>query len=363
MVVDMRDRRPVWTMPSWAVEELEAALPPGWDLFVATTFADGSGDGSGGATPQVLEAVAGARIFFGFGIAPEVLQAGAGTLEWVHSGAAGVGSSLHPEMLRSRVRFTNSAGIHGPPMAETAIGMLLHFHRGLDLATAAQREGRWDTAPFLEADTPVRELSAATVGILGYGGVGREVGRRAVALGSRVLGLRRRPPDGTASRGPSPATPPSHASSGLPVDDLGVELLHGEDGLERLLEESDALVVTAPDTPSTRGVLSRERIRRLPRGAVVLNLARGRLVDEEALLEALSDGHLRGAGLDVFATEPLPAEHPFWRLPNVLMTPHVSAVSRGFWRREMDLILENLRRFLADPRSPLLNEVDRAAGY
>jgi phosphoglycerate dehydrogenase-like enzyme len=353
LVVDMRDRRPVWMMPAWALAELEADLPEGWELFVAQSFADGSGDGSGIASEEVLEAVKGARFYLGFGIAPEILRAGAESLEWVHSGAAGVGSSLHPEMLRSRVRFTNSAGIHGPPMAETAVGMLLHFFRGLDFAVAAQREGRWDNAPFLEADTPVRELGSSTVGILGYGGVGREVAGKVRALGGRVLGLRRSP-----TRDGLPAAP-----SGLPVDDLGVELLHGDGGLDRLLQESHALVVTAPDTPETRGVLSRERIRRLRRGAVVLNLARGRLVDEDALLEALNDGHLRGAGLDVFSTEPLPRESPFWRLPNVLITPHVSAVTRGFWRREMDLILENLRRVLADPEAPLRNEVDRSAGY
>ena len=353
LVVDMRDRRPVWMMPGWALEELEAALPPGWEFFVAKSFADGSGDGSGVASQEVLEAVAGARFYLGFGIAPEILRAGAKSLEWVHSGAAGVGSSLHPEMLRSRVRFTNSAGIHGPPMAETAVGMLLHFFRGLDFAVAAQREGRWDNAPFLEADTPVRELGSSTVGILGYGGVGREVARRVRALGGRVLGLRRSPPRDGLPLGPS----------GLPMDELGVELLHGDEGLDRLLQESHALVVTAPDTPETRGVLSRERIRALPRGAVVLNLARGRLVDEEALLEALTDGHLRGAGLDVFNTEPLPPESPFWPLPNVLITPHISAVTREFWRREMDLILENLRRILANPEAPLRNEVDRRAGY
>jgi phosphoglycerate dehydrogenase-like enzyme len=353
LVVDMRDRRPVWMMPAWALEELEAALPDGWELFVASSFADGSGDGSGVASEEVLEAVAGARIYLGFGIAPEILRAGEGSLAWVHSGAAGVGSSLHPEMLRSRVRFTNSAGIHGPPMAETALGMLLHLFRGLDFAVAGQREARWDTEPFLRADTPVREVAGATVGILGYGGVGREVARRVAALGARVLGLRRSAPGPGLSRAPS----------GLPRDDLGVELLHGDEGLDRLVAESEALVVTAPDTPETRGVLTRERIRALPRGAVVLNLARGRLVDEDALLEALTDGHLRGAGLDVFATEPLPSDSPFWRLPNVLITPHVSAVTRGFWRREMDLVLGNLGAFLADPAAPLRNEVDRGAGY
>jgi phosphoglycerate dehydrogenase-like enzyme len=345
MVVDLMDRRPVWAIPDWAVAELEAALPARWELWVAHTPADGSGDGAGGPHPRVLDAVRGARVYVGYGVPAAILEAGEGTLEWVHTGTAGVGGSLHEAMRRSPVIFTNSAGVHAPPMAETVVGMLLHFFRGLDFAVAAQARGSWEPEPFLAADTPVRELGSATVGILGYGGIGREVGRRLRAMGSRVLGLKRRPLDGGQGA----------------VDAHGVELLHGDAGLERLLAESEALVVSVPDTPATRGLVSREWIRALRRGAVLVNVARGRVVDEAALIEALEDGHLRGAGLDVFATEPLAPDSPLWALPNVLMTPHVSGVSRDFWRREMDLVLENLRRFVEG--ESLRNQVDRAAGY
>jgi phosphoglycerate dehydrogenase-like enzyme len=142
---------------------------------------------------------------------------------------------------------------------------------------------------------------------------------------------------------------------------LGVELLRGPEGLERLHRESEVLVVAAPLTGETRGIISESRIRALPRGAVVINISRGALVDEGALVEALQDGHLRGAGLDVFATEPLPRDHPLWKLSNVLLTPHTAAVSRGFWGRETRLILENLRRFFVGDM--LVNEVDRVRGY
>ena len=342
LVLDLEDRRPIWAIPDWAIRELREALPADWDLHVVRGPTDGSGDGVAEPSAEILEAVESARIYVGFGIPAKVIEVGEGALEWVHSGAAGAGGSLHEPMLASRVSFTNSAGIHGPPIAETVIGMLLHFARGLDYAVAAGHRREWDDAPFLSADTPVRELSSMTIGILGYGGIGREVGKRARALGCRVLGLRRSAPD---------SNPDAH----------GVNILSGPDGLDELLHQSDALVVAAPDTRETRGLLTSERIRKLPRGAILVNVARGRILHEEALAMALQDGHLRGAGLDVFCTEPLPAEHPFWDLPNVLITPHISAVTRRFWRREMDLILDNLDRFLRG--APLRNEVGKNRGY
>lgn len=338
-VLDMRDRRPVWGIPDWAIEEIGAALPEDWEYRVVEGWADGTADGSGGLKEETLAALPGATVYCGFGIPAELLRVGT-DLRWVHSGSAGVRSSLTPEMRAADLVFTNSAGIHGPPMAETVLAMLLHFARGLDLALVAQREGRWDTAPFYAADTPVDEVAGSTVGILGYGGIGREVARRILPLGMKVLGLKRSP------GGDAPE---------------GVELLHGEAGLERLLAESDWLVVTAPDTPDTRGLLTRDHIGRMKRGAVFINVARGAIADEDALVEALRSGHLRGAGLDVFTHEPLPPGHPFWGLANVLVMPHVSPVTRRFWRREVDLIVGNLRAFLAG--DPLRNLVDREAGY
>jgi len=342
VVMNLRDGRPVWAIPPSAVAEIRAALPAGWTLHEASGPADGAGDGGGRPPPDVLAALANARIYLGFGVPPSILAAGDRTLRWVHSAAAGVGGSLHDAMRASPVRFTNSAGIHGAPIAETVIGMILHFARGLDFAVGAKSRGKWETEPFLSAGTPVREIAGMTVGILGYGGIGKEIASRARALGAKVLGF-------------------SRVDRGEERDGLGVELLCGPKGLDRLVGESDALVLAAPLTGETRGILSAERIRALRPGAVLINVARGALVDEEALLDALSEGRLRGAGLDVFAVEPLPEDHPLWRLPNVLLTPHTAAVSRGFWRRETDLILENLRRFLSG--EPLINEVDRSRGY
>jgi len=140
-----------------------------------------------------------------------------------------------------------------------------------------------------------------------------------------------------------------------------VEPLHGPDGFRHLLEESDFLVLTAPETPESRGVFDAGALSRMKPRATLINISRGPLVDEEALVAALEEGRLRGAGLDVFTREPLPEDHPLWALPNVLLTPHVSAVSRQFWRRQTDLILENFRRYLAG--ETLLNLVDKQAGF
>lgn len=344
LVIDLRDRRPIWGLPDSAREAIAAAAPSGWTAKFMETPADASGDGIPNVTAELLNAVTDARVYMGYGIPAEVLEAGP-KLEWVHSGAAGVASSLHPAMVSRRVLFTNSAGIHAVPMAETAMAMILYFARGLDLAVQSQREGRWGAPAYWAADAPVRELGASTVGVLGYGGIGREVARRAAALGARVMAVRRR---GAGMR-PSAGKGRIHVGAGAPV-------------LDRAVADSDYLVLTLPETCETRGILTRERLSAMKPGAVLVNVARGRLVDEDALLDALGPGGpLRGAGLDVFHKEPLPPGHPFYSHPRVLMTPHVSATTRGFWARQTALITENLGRFVRGER--LRNLVDKAAGY
>lgn len=324
-------------------------------MTVIAEASDGSGDGAARVSPVVLDAVRDAEVYLGYGVPEAVLRAGQG-LRWVHSGAAGVGGSLTAAMLASPVIFTNSAAVHAPPMAETVLGMLLYFGRGLDFAVDAQHRGVWSKEPYYVAGAPLGELSSSTIGIIGFGGIGKEVARRVASLGARVIAVKRSAPRaGEANLEPL-------AGGG----ELGsrIELVHGASGLDAVLRECDAVVVAAPDTAETRGLLDREALARMKPGAVLVNVARGRLVDEEALIEALMEGRLRGAGLDVFAEEPLPEGHPLWSLPNALLTPHVSAVTRGFWRREVDLILGNLARYLTDvPVDEWENVVDKVAGY
>jgi D-2-hydroxyacid dehydrogenase (NADP+) len=220
------------------------------------------------------------------------------------------------------------------------LAMMLHFSRGLDFAVHAQQASRWDTTCFDQTKTRVTELENATLGIVGYGGIGRELARRARALGMHCLATRRRV---------------------LPDDGNEVEILHGTEGLLSLLERSDYIVIAAPSTPDTYHLIATPELARVRHTAVVINVSRGSIVDQRALINALREHRIRGAGLDVFASEPLPMDSPLWQLPNVLITPHVSAVSPQYWMRELDLILDNIARYLAG--QPLRNVVDKAAGY
>lgn len=339
LVIDLADARPIFALPDRSVSAIREAVPD-WEVVVVREAADGTGDGAGRAGAAALEAVGGgAEVYMGFGIPAGILRAGP-ELRWVHSGAAGVGASLSREMMESDVVLTNSAGIHGPPVAETVLGYLLHFARGLDYAVGSQRERRWDKRPFDAADAPVRELSRSTVGVVGLGGIGREVAWRAAALGARVVGTRRR-------------------SESVGID--GVEVVTGEEGLRRLLDTSHYVVLSVPETAETTGMIDAAALARMRADAVLVNVARGGLVDPDALVAALREGRLRGAALDAFSREPLPSDDPLWTAPRLLITPHTAAYTHAFWERETALILDNLRRYRAG--QPLRNVVDKGAGY
>lgn len=339
LVIDLSEDRPIFSLPAWVVDQVRGALPADWEVVDVDAAATAAGDGGSVASPAALEAVRSAEVYLGFGVPAELVRAGP-RLRWVHSGSAGVGASLTPELIDRDILFTNSAGIHGPPVAETVIAYLLYFARGLDQAIAAQQRRAWDRSTLDTADSPVRELGRSTVGIVGLGGIGQNVARRAAALGARVLAVRR-------------------TGTGGGVD--GVELLTGAAALTRLIEASDYLVLSVPETTETRGLMDAAAIGRMRRDAVLVNVGRGGVVDEEALAAALVAGRIRGAALDVFGVEPLPADHPLRDAPNLLITPHISSYTHHFWERETSLIVDNIRRYLVG--ASLLNVVDTRAGY
>ena len=340
LVVDGNAASRTWSLTSEAEQRLRRETPPAWDIYVVAAQTSSDGDGPVGSSNEVLRAIPDADVYLGFGI-PRALFLAAKRLRWVHSAAAGVGSALYPEMVASDVVLTNSAGVHAIPIAEYVVAGVLHFTRGLDIAREQQERSDWDKQRFVAGDSPLREIGGAHVLIVGAGGLGTETAKRLAALGATCVGVRRRPERGT---------PP------------GFDRVVGPHDVERELREADIVVLTTPLTDETRGFLTAERLDLLPRHAILVNVARGALVDERALADRLASGRLRGAVLDVFQEEPLAQNSPLWQLRSALITPHISPVSPGrFWERELDLFLDNWRRYTRG--EPLRNVVDKHAGY
>lgn len=270
-----------------------------------------------------------AEVWVGWDLPGPALER-ANRLRWVHSTAAGV-ETLLENVVGRRILLTNSRGIHTIPVAEHVMGCILMFARNLHLAFRHQLHRRWQPEPG-------GELWGTTVGILGLGAIGQEVARRCRAFGARVVGLRRTP---------------------LPVPE--VEEVYGPEGLEAVLRSSQYVVLTLPLTPQTRRLIGTRELEWMRPEGVLVNVGRGALVDEQALMEALRSGRIRGAALDVFETEPLPPDHPLWDLPNVLLTPHVAGNSPRYMDRAIPLFCENLGRYLRGEE--LLNVVDPEVGY
>lgn len=340
LVLDLAATSRNWALPAEGERRVRDAAPPGWEVDVVRAPTSSDGDGPQGGSDEAQRLIAAAEVYFGFGITPDLFRA-ARRLRWVHSAAAGVGNVLQSGIAGTEVLLTNSAGIHGAPIAEFVVAGILHFMRGLDVAIAQQRRGVWDKAFFVADDSPLRELSGSRVLVVGTGGLGSETARRLTALGAECVGLRRRP------------------ALGVPE---GFREVHGLDALDRLLPGADVLVLAAPLTADTSELLTRTRLALLPPRAIVVNVARGALLDEEAVADMLEAGRLRGAVLDVFRAEPLATTSRLWQVPGALVVPHVSPVSPGrFWPRQLDLFLDNWRRYVAG--QPLRNLVDKQAGY
>ena len=340
LVVDLAARSKNWALTPEGERRIVADAPPGWTVRIVRSPTSSDGDGPPRPSDEVLEAIKIADVYFGFGI-PRVLFLEAPRLQWVHSAAAGVGSALYSEMVRSDVLFTNSAGVHAIPIAEYVVAGILHFLRGFDFSIDQQRRSEWSKAPFVRLDSVLREMDSVHALIVGAGGIGTAVAERLTALGARCTGVRRR------------------VELGAPPGFHGVIGVHQ---IDEVLSGHDVVVLAAPLTDQTAGLLTAERLDLLPASAIVVNVARGALLDEAALVTRLRDGRLRGAVLDVFREEPLDASSELWQLRQVLLTPHVSPVSPGrFWPRQLDLFLDNWRRFTTG--QPLRNLVDKQAGY
>jgi phosphoglycerate dehydrogenase-like enzyme len=260
-------------------------------------------------------------------------------LRWVQLSSSGVGQIVPRMGLGDRpVVVTNAAGLHATPLAEFVLFAMLYFAKRMPRVLTDQRRHHWERFAL---DT----LPGKTLGIVGFGHVGRAIARLARPAGLRILAVRRTAGDRTDDPSASPEADRVYPPAGLPT----------------LLGESDYVALIVPLTPETAGLLGKAELALMKPGAVLINVGRGQLVDETALVDALRRGHLGGAALDVFAEEPLPAGSPLWDMPNVLVTPHSMSTALDENARLVDLFCDNLRRYLAG--EALRNVFDKVRGY
>jgi phosphoglycerate dehydrogenase-like enzyme len=253
---------------------------------------------------------------------------------WIHSLWTGVDGVLIPEVLASPLPLTNGRGVFRRPLAEWTIGAILHFAYCMRRMIRQQQAGVWQSFD-------IEEIQGRTLGIVGFGGIGSMTAELARALGMRIHALRRRPE--------------------LFEDNALVDRSFAPAKLNELMASSDYVLLSAPLTPETRGMIGAAQIGSMKPTSVLINVGRGAVVDEPALVSALQAGKIRGAALDVFAVEPLPSGHPFYALENVLLSPHTADHVPEFANLAVVAFLENLRRFQTN--QPLLNVVDKHAGY
>jgi D-2-hydroxyacid dehydrogenase (NADP+) len=289
--------------------------------------------GDAAARKELDILLADAEIIYGFRL-PENVIARAPKLKWFQTMSAGVDRFLDDRFRRSPVVLTSVSGIHAVPIGEFVLGLMLMFAKQAPLAFQQQQQRQWK--PFLAT-----VLHSKTVGIVGLGHIGREVARLAKAFGMRVVAMRR------SARGSSRAR--------------YVDRLFAPGQLKQLLSQSDFVVLTLPLTAETHGIIGEAELRSMKPSAYLINVARGNLVNEEALVQALEENRIAGAGLDVFASEPLPAESRLWELPNVIISPHVAGGMEDYVERANEVFVENLRRYLGGRR--LTNVVDKERGY
>jgi phosphoglycerate dehydrogenase-like enzyme len=277
-------------------------------------------------------------IFVGYSLRAEQLTH-AKKLKWIHSTAAGVAQLMYPELRDSGIVVTNPSGVFSPPMAEHTMGLLLALARNFPDSTRHQDRSHWGQQAIWDQPQRLTELSGKVLLIIGFGSIGRELAKRANAFDMRVWGVTRSGKGDTA-----------HA-----------EKLFSAQQLEEALPHADYVVIAAPETTETRHMIGAAQIARMKPGARLINVGRGSLLDESALISALESGALGGAALDVTSVEPLPPDSPLWKTPNLFITPHTSAVSDRLWHRETALLMDLLEHWF-DGRE-MFNQVDLARGY
>jgi phosphoglycerate dehydrogenase-like enzyme len=319
------DEFPVWTLPEWAAQKIRDTFP-GMEVVRLTSRVG------------LLDELKDADILFTWVVRPEHVRA-AKKLKWIHTGMAGLTSILIPEVVNSDIIVSNSKGVHAIPIAEHTMALMLEFSRRLAVCLEHQRQSIWRRRDILESRVSFSELLGKTICILGMGAIGTEIAKRAKAFGMRVVGIRRQ----------------FHQANEF------VDALHPASMLDELLPSVDFLVIAAPATDETTLMIGRHQLDRMKPSAFIVNIARGEIIDQNALVDALNNERIAGAGLDVFVPDPLPDNHPLFSTRNLVITPHVSGISPMLWHRVLDIWIENIRRF--QEGKALVNQVDKKRGY
>ncbi|MFQ5927920.1 MAG: D-2-hydroxyacid dehydrogenase [Terriglobia bacterium] len=314
-----------WHVPDWLVTAIRQRYPEMQVVHLQ-------------GYERLGEEVRDADILVGWSLRPEQL-ASASKLQWIHSLAAGVGQLMYPELRQSQAVVTNARGIHAIPIAEHALGMMLALARHLPSAFRYQQRPQWAQQEIWDEEPHPMELNSRTLAIVGYGTIGHALAARARALGMRIVGVKK-----DVARGTEDA-----------------DALYPANRLADALAEADFVVLALPETSESHRMFGRAQFAAMKPTAYFINIARGKLLDQEALAEALRQKRIAGAALDVADPEPLPPESPLWSLPNLIITPHLSAVSERLWHRQAALLLNNLERFFSGRE--LLNAIDKQRGY
>ena len=283
-------------------------------------------------------ALADAEVFVGWQF-PREHFATAPRLRWVHSASAGIEANLFPELVASAVVLTNSTGLHSVSIPEHVLGQMLVLARNFHVALRVQGRAEWNRFEVISFGAGIRELCGGTLAVLGAGAIGRNLSRLAAALGMHVRVMRR-----DASR---------------PVP--GAEAVFEPADLHALLGWADWVVCALPLTAETRNIIDAAALRAMRSDAYLINVGRGESIDDAALIQALRSGAIAGAALDVFDAEPLPSAHPFWSLPNLVLTPHISGYTARYFEKVVALFEDNLARYVSG--QPLRNVVDKQLGY
>jgi len=321
----LHDEFEMWRPPAWFVERLRGDF----QQVEVSCSAKKRDDG---------EALRGADVMIGWSLEPEQFRA-AGNLRWIYSITAAVDQFLYPELVASKIAISNAGSVHGPVVAEHAIAMLLALARRLPSAVRYQDRRKWAMEAIWNEQPRPREVRGAALAVIGLGSIGAEVAQMAAALKMHVSGVREHPARGAA----------------------GAHEVMGYEALDSAIGRADFVVLAAPLTERTRHLIDARRLQLFKPGAFLINVSRGALVDEAALVKALRDQRIAGAALDVFEEEPLSRWSPLWKMPQALITPHTAFLTGNVWQRHYEVFTANLKRYMAG--QALEGAVDLKRGY